>query len=337
MVAWAGAGLAAAALAGLPDAGPAWVPVAVWLALWALYLSIVNVGQTFYGFGWETLLLEAGFLAVFLGPAATAPPILVLWLFRWLLFRVEFGAGLIKLRGDRCWRDLSCLDYHHETQPLPGPAELVLPPPATAPPQGRGAGQPRHPAGGAVRPVRPPAGGHRRRPRHHRHPDVAAGQRQLLLAQPDHHRAGHRRPRRPLPRRRPARRPAGHPGRPGRLAAGRRRRPDRAGRRPQRPAGPQPARPPPADERQLRPAAPGQHLRRLRRHHPGPPRGRPRGHRRPHPRPGHRLAGVRVQGQARRPPAAAPARSPPTTCGSTGWHGSRPCPRPRPTPGWSSW
>jgi hypothetical protein len=40
---------------------------------------------------------------------------------RWLLFRVEFGAGLIKLRGDRCWRDLTCLDYHHETQPLPGP------------------------------------------------------------------------------------------------------------------------------------------------------------------------------------------------------------------------
>ena len=95
--------------------------VAVWLAMWALYLSIVNVGQTFYGFGWETLLLEAGFLAVLLGPAGTAPPTLVLWLYRWLLFRVEFGAGLIKLRGDRCWRDLTCLDYHHETQPLPGP------------------------------------------------------------------------------------------------------------------------------------------------------------------------------------------------------------------------
>jgi hypothetical protein len=89
--------------------------------MWALYLSIVNVGQVFYGFGWETLLLEAGFLAVFLGPAGTAPPAPVLWLYRWLLFRVEFGAGLIKLRGDRCWRDLTCLDYHHETQPLPGP------------------------------------------------------------------------------------------------------------------------------------------------------------------------------------------------------------------------
>jgi hypothetical protein len=40
---------------------------------------------------------------------------------RWLLFRVEFGAGLIKLRGDPCWRDLTCLRYHHETQPMPGP------------------------------------------------------------------------------------------------------------------------------------------------------------------------------------------------------------------------
>jgi hypothetical protein len=121
LVAWTGAGLAAAAVTGLSEAGPAWVSLAVWLAMWALYLSIVNVGQVFYGFGWETLLLEAGFLAVLLGPAGTAPPTLLLWLYRWLLFRVEFGAGLIKLRGDRCWRDLTCLDYHHETQPLPGP------------------------------------------------------------------------------------------------------------------------------------------------------------------------------------------------------------------------
>jgi hypothetical protein len=42
-------------------------------------------------------------------------------LLRWLLFRVEFGAGLIKIRGDQCWRDLTCLYYHHETQPMPNP------------------------------------------------------------------------------------------------------------------------------------------------------------------------------------------------------------------------
>jgi len=120
-VAWAGVLLAAATLVGLPQAGPAWLSMLVWLALWALYLSIVNVGQTFYAFGWESILLEAGFLAIFLGPQTSPPPVLVLWLFRWLLFRIEFGAGLIKLRGDSCWRDLTCLYYHHETQPMPNP------------------------------------------------------------------------------------------------------------------------------------------------------------------------------------------------------------------------
>lgn len=58
---------------------------------------------------------------IFMGNASVAPPLLTLLLARWLLFRVEFGAGLIKMRGDRCWRDLTCLYYHHETQPMPGP------------------------------------------------------------------------------------------------------------------------------------------------------------------------------------------------------------------------
>ena len=120
-ITWVGIALAAAAATGVVDHAPAGVGMAVWLALWALYLSIVNVGQTWWAFGWETLLLEAGFLAVFLGPADVAPPWLVLLLIRWLVFRVEFGAGLIKMRGDQCWRDLTCLAYHHETQPMPGP------------------------------------------------------------------------------------------------------------------------------------------------------------------------------------------------------------------------
>jgi Lipase maturation factor len=120
-VARTGAALAAAVAAGAADAVPLWASMLLWAALWALYLSIVNVGQTWYGFGWESLLLETGFLAVFLGNDDTGPPVVVMWLLRWLLFRVEFGAGLIKMRGDRCWRDLTCLDYHHETQPMPGP------------------------------------------------------------------------------------------------------------------------------------------------------------------------------------------------------------------------
>ncbi|MGW4162664.1 lipase maturation factor family protein [Streptomyces sp. NPDC004788] len=120
-VAWGGAALALALVAGAGDAVPLAVSMLLWLLIWALYLSIVNVGQTWYSFGWESLLLETGFLAVLLGNDDTGPPIVVLFLLRWLLFRVEFGAGLIKIRGDPCWRDLTCLYHHHETQPMPGP------------------------------------------------------------------------------------------------------------------------------------------------------------------------------------------------------------------------
>ncbi len=119
----AGTGMvgALATVAGLPQRGPWWVPLLVFACLYGLYLSIVNAGQIFYGFGWESLLLEAGFLAAFLGSDQTGTPVLTLIAFRWLVFRVEFGAGMIKWRGDRVWRDLTALDYHHETQPMPGP------------------------------------------------------------------------------------------------------------------------------------------------------------------------------------------------------------------------
>ena len=120
-VSWFGAALSTAIVAGAADLAPLWAAMLMWLTLWALYLSIVNVGQTWYGFGWESLLLEAGFLMIFLGNDRVAPPVLTLWIARLLLFRVEFGAGLIKMRGDSCWRDLTCLYYHHETQPMPGP------------------------------------------------------------------------------------------------------------------------------------------------------------------------------------------------------------------------
>ncbi|MCC9177459.1 lipase maturation factor family protein [Arthrobacter sp. zg-Y750] len=122
IVAWTGAAVSALLVAGVPQSGPWWLPLAAFLLIWGLYLSIVNIGQTFYGFGWESLLLEAGFLAAFLGSDDVAPPVTVLWLFRWLVFRLEFGAGLIKMRGDKVWRDLTALYYHHETQPMPNPA-----------------------------------------------------------------------------------------------------------------------------------------------------------------------------------------------------------------------
>jgi hypothetical protein len=120
-LAWGGLALALAMLLGLADVAPTSVVVPLWLVLYGLYLSYVNVGQLWYGFGWESLLLEAGVLVALLGGADAVATWPALVLVRWLLVRVEVGAGLIKLRGDPCWRELTCLVYHHETQPLPGP------------------------------------------------------------------------------------------------------------------------------------------------------------------------------------------------------------------------
>jgi hypothetical protein len=121
IVAVAGLVLSGCGLLGFTERGPIWISVAVWLLLYFLYLSLVNVGQNFFGFGWESMLLEAGFFTAFLGPAHTQPTVIPVLILRWMLFRTEMGAGLIKLRHDPCWRDLTCLYYHYETQPLPNP------------------------------------------------------------------------------------------------------------------------------------------------------------------------------------------------------------------------
>jgi hypothetical protein len=117
--AWLGLALSLLALSGFSEKRGWLLSGLTWGGMWVLYLSFVNVGQIFYGFGWETMLLEAGFLAIFLGDERTAPSFITILLIRWMLFRTMFGAGLIKLRGDSCWKDLSCLYYHYETQPMP--------------------------------------------------------------------------------------------------------------------------------------------------------------------------------------------------------------------------
>ena len=119
--AWLGVALSIAALTGIAESLGTIAAASVWAALWLLYLSFVNVGQIFYAFGWETLLLETGFFTIFAGGRSTLPSMWTIWIWRWILFRLMFGAGLIKLRGDSCWRDLTCLDYHFETQPIPNP------------------------------------------------------------------------------------------------------------------------------------------------------------------------------------------------------------------------
>lgn len=119
--AWLGLLLSFCAVIGITEWFTSWVSMAAWFALWAIYMSFVNAGQQFYGFGWEILLLETGFLAIFLGARDVPASVIMMWLLRWVLFRVMFGAGLIKIRGDSCWWDLTCMHYHYETQPLPGP------------------------------------------------------------------------------------------------------------------------------------------------------------------------------------------------------------------------
>ena len=119
IAAWLGVVLSCLVISTIPQRAGTWAAAATWGVLWLLYLSFVNVGQIFYGFGWETLLLETGFLAIFLGGWNSEPSTIVIYLLRWVAFRIMFGAGLIKLRGDPCWRDLTCLDYYFETQPIP--------------------------------------------------------------------------------------------------------------------------------------------------------------------------------------------------------------------------
>ncbi|TDW31462.1 lipase maturation factor family protein [Cryobacterium psychrophilum] len=125
-ICWVGVVFSAFLIIGIPQQGPPWAPMIVFLFLWASYLSIVNVGQTFYSFGWESLLLEAGFVVAFLGSPDVAPPITIVIFVRWIVFRLEFGAGMIKIRGGSEWRDLTALFYHHQTQPMPNPVSWYV-------------------------------------------------------------------------------------------------------------------------------------------------------------------------------------------------------------------
>ena len=102
-------------------------PAAASAGLWALYLSLFTAGQRFLAFQWDLLLLETGFLAILWSPAVLRPQWVwgspsraVLWLLRWLQFRLMFSSGYVKLAsGDPAWRELRALDFHYETQPLP--------------------------------------------------------------------------------------------------------------------------------------------------------------------------------------------------------------------------
>lgn len=103
-------------------------PAANLILLWGLYLSLAIAGQDFYQFQWDYLLLETGFLAIFLAPwvwwmrGTSPPPHLAHFLLLWLLFRLMFASGVVKLTsGDPTWAAGTALDFHYFTQPLPTP------------------------------------------------------------------------------------------------------------------------------------------------------------------------------------------------------------------------
>ncbi len=113
-IVWGGAVIAGVAAIGRPHTSG---QKGAFVLLFVYYLSIVNAGQIFMGYQWDFLLLEAGFLAIFLKPAFPR-----VWLFRWLLFRLMFESGAMKLLShDPSWRNLTALAVHYQTQPLATP------------------------------------------------------------------------------------------------------------------------------------------------------------------------------------------------------------------------
>jgi predicted DCC family thiol-disulfide oxidoreductase YuxK len=104
------------------------IPIVSLIALFAFYLSLTLAGQTFLGFQWDILLIETGFLSIFLAPwqlvpkREREPPIsrAALFLLKLLLFKLLLMSGVVKLTsGDDCWWNLTALDYHYWSQPLP--------------------------------------------------------------------------------------------------------------------------------------------------------------------------------------------------------------------------
>jgi predicted DCC family thiol-disulfide oxidoreductase YuxK len=120
---WSGAATALMVIAGV-------LPAVALPLLWLLYLSLSIVSRDFLSYQWDALLLETGVLAMFVAPPTLRhrlrdcvdPPRLSVWLLWWLLFRLMFGSGAVKLAsGDPAWRGLTALTFHFWTQPLPTP------------------------------------------------------------------------------------------------------------------------------------------------------------------------------------------------------------------------
>jgi predicted DCC family thiol-disulfide oxidoreductase YuxK len=107
------------------------------VALFVFCISLTIAGQVFFNFQWDVLLLETGFLSIFLAPWQLWPRNLLVWprspqpstapvscaglfLLKLLLFKLMLMSGVVKLTsGDDSWWNLTALDYHYWSQPLP--------------------------------------------------------------------------------------------------------------------------------------------------------------------------------------------------------------------------
>mmetsp|Transcript_25170 Transcript_25170/g.41412 ORF Transcript_25170/g.41412 Transcript_25170/m.41412 type:complete len:674 (+) Transcript_25170:65-2086(+) len=123
---------AGAILSALIFLGPGATAPVVFI-VWALYMSVFHVGQTFLTFQWDVFLLETGFLTIFLAPVFcprhytspnAKPSIVMVWLFRWLLFRFMISSGIVKL--NETWTKLTAMNYHYYTQPIPNPISWYM-------------------------------------------------------------------------------------------------------------------------------------------------------------------------------------------------------------------
>ncbi len=103
-------------------------PMIVLALLYIVYLSLTAAGQQFLSFQWDALLLETTFVAIFFAPLQLWPRLksvpkpsgIALFLLWWLVFRLNFLSGVVKLTaGDPAWHDRTAMNYHYETQPLP--------------------------------------------------------------------------------------------------------------------------------------------------------------------------------------------------------------------------
>ena len=113
-------------ISGIPSSISPLLSSLVWFMMWFLMLSFYNTGQEFYSQYWDLILLEAGFLCIFTGGKVTGISGLIILLFRWILFRMMLGSGLIKVHGDKAWKDLTALNYHFETQAFPNPLSWYM-------------------------------------------------------------------------------------------------------------------------------------------------------------------------------------------------------------------